>query len=100
MSLHCSVGNNGAMLLRKGVKICSPGPRPVASLGLPGHSRVGGNPFGLSKSTWIPAYAGMTAWMETTLPARHDRQNLATIHHRIARIAPPLTHHELLKYNP
>ncbi len=26
----------------------------------PCHSREGGNPFGLSKSTWLPAFAGMT----------------------------------------
>jgi hypothetical protein len=25
------------------------------------HSRESGNPFGLSKSTWIPAFAGMTS---------------------------------------
>ena len=43
---------------RKGSDFCnnltSRGPRPAP------HSREGGNPFGLSKSTWIPAFAGMT----------------------------------------
>ena len=48
---------------------CSP--RPVASLGLPGHSREGGNPWGTSlsgalvsfedgcpaRAKWIPAFA-------------------------------------------
>ena len=60
--------------------ICSP--RPVAGLrgglgpGLPGHSREGGNLWGvcrrverlnfaerfLADAKWIPAYAGMTGW--------------------------------------
>ena len=51
------------------------GPRPAT------HSRESGNPFGCSKSTWIPAFAGMTRG-ETRLIIRalwqkhqHQRNN-------------------------
>ena len=57
---------------------CSPGPRPPRRP--PGHSRVGGNPYGTSlhgalvsfedgypaNAQWIPAFAGMRGWPRAT----------------------------------